>query len=59
MRRYRYVNIVCTSTDFDVKLDLAPIRKGYISDVFTAIKLCSVKFGMATCSLLAGLSVVR
>jgi len=59
MRRYRYVNIVCTSTDLDIKLDLAPIRPGYISQVFTATKLCSVTFGMTTCSLLARLSVVR
>jgi len=59
MRRYRYINTVCTSTDLDVKLDLTPIRPGDITEVFTAIKLCSVMFGMTTCSLLSRLSVAR
>lgn len=58
MRRYCYANIVCTSTDLDVKLDLA-IRPGDISEVFTATKLCSVMFCMTTCSLLAKLSVAQ
>ena len=59
MRRYWYVNTLRTSTDLDVKLGLAPIRPAYISEVFTAIKFCSVMFVMTTCSLLARVSVAR
>jgi hypothetical protein len=59
MRRYCYVNIVGTSTDFDVRPDLAPIRPDYSSAVFTSTKLNSVMFGVTTCSLPGRLSVVH
>jgi hypothetical protein len=58
-RRYRNVNVVGTSADFDVRPDLAPIRPDYSSEVFTSTKLSSVMFGVTTCSLPARLSGTR